>query len=131
MDWKLAARRVKRRSLEARLFATFRSLLADRASTSALHGGADVRVLTLPSPAILAFVRHHAVRGEFAMVANFGREPEVVPLAEIGSGEWRVVRASGAEVIGSSVRLPPMGYAWCARPGGDDGVVVVEGGTVG
>jgi hypothetical protein len=51
------------------------------------------------------------------MVANFGREPQTVDLAELGPGEWQVVRAADVEVVGSSVQFAPMAYLWCARPG--------------
>jgi amylosucrase len=111
MDWTIAARR-SGDTIEARLFAMFRSLLADRAATPALHGGAGVEVLTLPSPSLFGFVRHHPVAGRFAMLANFGREVATADLAALGFEGWHTVRSCGAEATDAQVTLTSMGYMW-------------------
>ena len=105
MDWSVAARRSDATTLEGRLFAMFQSLLADRAATPALHGGAGVEVLTTPSPSLFGFVRHHPVAGRFSMLANFGRQAVVTDLAALGLDGWHVVRSSGVEVRSARVTM--------------------------
>jgi amylosucrase len=112
MNWDAAARRRETASLEHRLFAMFTSLFADRAATPALHGSAEVRVLSLPSPSLFGFVRTHAVAGRFAMLANFGREQVVIDLSLAGLDGWRSIRASAVRLAASEITLEPMGYMW-------------------
>ncbi|MDO8390577.1 MAG: alpha-amylase family protein [Actinomycetota bacterium] len=117
MDWAAAARRTVAGTLQARLFDVFRGLTADRAATPALHGGVNTEVLTPADPAILAFVRHHPVRGSFAMVANFGHSTRVFDLADLGLTAPTLVRTSDAEFEGGTIVLPPLAYAWFTTPG--------------
>jgi amylosucrase len=112
MDWSVAARRTSPDTIEGRLFAMFRSMLADRATTPALHGSARTSVLAMPSPALFGFVREHAVVGSFAMIANFGRSAVTDDLARVGLEGWRPVRASCAELSGTNLMLAPAGYVW-------------------
>jgi len=117
MSWPVAARRTDRTTLEARLFGVVRSLMADRAATPALHGGASVQVLTPADQALLVFVRHHPVRGSFAMVANFGHSTRAFSLAGLDLTAPCVVRSAGVDFEGPAVALAPMGYAWFSAPG--------------
>ncbi len=112
LDWEVAARRSDPSTLEYRLFTTFQSLFADRAATPALHGSAEVSVLSMPLPALFGFVRTHAVAGRFAMLANFGRRHMTADLALVGLDGWQLARASGVRLTGQAVAIEPMGYVW-------------------
>ncbi len=93
------------RTLEARLFAMFQSLLADRAATPALHGGAGVEVLTTPSPSLFGFVRAPP-RGRTVLRCSPTSDGSAVvtDLATLGLDGWRVVTVLGRRGDGRTRR---------------------------
>jgi len=100
-------------TLEARLFALFADLAADRAAIGALHGSGRFAVLPSPDRHVLCFTRSHPAHGRFTMVANFGHATAVVRLADVCAGESVVARSAGASVSSEGIaQLAANGYLW-------------------
>ena len=117
MDWAVADRRQVTGTLEARLFALFASLAADRASIGALHGSGRFAVLPSSNPHLLCFTRSHPAHARFTMVANFGRGTAVVRLADVGAEGSAVARSAGSSVSGEGIaQLAANGYLWLTNP---------------
>ena len=115
MDWDAAAKRNARGTVEAAMFSTMAELARDRALQPALHGAAALDVLEPDDPHVLAFTRHDADRGRFAMVANFGGATAVAALGALGLEGLHVVRAAAGATVGAGVAtLPPLAYLWLA-----------------
>lgn len=116
MDWSVAARRTVPGTLEARLFAMFASLAADRAAVGALDASGQLEVLHSAEPHVLCFRRTHPAHGTFTMVANFGHGTEVVGLSGLGAAEATVRRSAGATIGDGIAQLAPLGYLWLTNP---------------
>jgi len=113
MDWAVAEQRHVAGTLEARLFALFAGLAADRAAIGALHGSGRFAVLPSPDRHVLCFTRSHPAHGRFTMVANFGHATAVVRLADVCAGESVVARSAGASVSSEGIaQLAANGYLW-------------------
>ncbi|MCY7299835.1 MAG: hypothetical protein LH616_11565, partial [Ilumatobacteraceae bacterium] len=113
MDWAVAEQRHVAGTLEARLFALFAGLAADRAAIGALHASGRFAVLPSPDPHVLCFTRAHPAHGRFTMVANFGHGTAVLRLADVGAGESVVARSAGASVSSEGIaQLAANGYLW-------------------
>ncbi len=113
MDWALAEQRHVTGTLEARLFAVFAGLAADRSALGALHAAGHFAVLSAPDPHLLCFTRSHPAHGTFTMIANFGRSTSVVQLADVGAAGSVVARAASASVSSDGVaQLAANGYCW-------------------
>lgn len=117
MDWTVAERRHVSGTLEARLFALFAGLAADRAAIGALHASGWFDVLPSPDVHLLCFTRSHPAHGSFTMIANFGHGTAVVRLADVGASGAVVARATGASVTADGIaQLASNGYLWLTNP---------------
>ena len=117
MDWSVAQCRHVAGTLEARLFAVFAGLGADRAAIGALNASGRFAVLPSPDVHVLCFTRSHPAHGRFTMVANFGHGTAVLPLADVGVSDAVVARAAGASVSPEGIaRLTANGYLWLTTP---------------
>ncbi|MDO9175123.1 MAG: alpha-amylase family protein [Actinomycetota bacterium] len=116
MDWTVAARRHAAGTLEARLFAMFVSLAADRAAIGALDAAATLTVLPAVNPHVFCFTRTHPAHGTFTMLANFGHGTAVVALSSVGAGAATVQRSAGATVDAGVAQLATNGYLWLTSP---------------
>jgi amylosucrase len=114
MDWDVAARRVVDGKIEHRVFGSLQRLLRARAATPALHGGARIVLVHLDDHRLFCF-RRHSAHGEFAMVANFGRETVMLPGHERERHALIGTLRHGSGVAIDAARamtLRPSGYAW-------------------
>ena len=117
MDWSVAQCRHVAGTLEARLFAVFAGLGADRAAIGALNASGQFAVLPSPDVHVLCFTRSHPAHGRFTMVANFGHSTAVFPLADVDASDAVVARAAGASVSPEGIaRLTANGYLWLTTP---------------
>ena len=117
MDWSVAQCRHVAGTLEARLFAVFAGLGADRAAIGALNASGRFAVLPSPDVHVLCFTRSHPAHGRFTMVANFGHSTAVFPLADVDASDAVVARAAGASVSPEGIaRLTANGYLWLTTP---------------
>ena len=113
MDWSVVARRHVAGTLEARLFAVFAGLGADRAAIGALNASGRFAVLPSADGHLLCFTRSHPAHGRFTMIANFGHGTSVLRLADVGASDAVVARAAGASVSPEGVaQLAANGYLW-------------------
>ena len=117
MDWVAAARRGDASSVEARVFASLRELIACRRSLPSLHASVPVRPLAANNRRIFAYARAHPRRGRFLGLVNFNDAPESCDagvLAQAGLVEPRgALGPSGHfEVREGRIHLPGLGFAW-------------------
>lgn len=117
MDWDVAARRDLPGTLEHRVFASMRRLVAARRALPQIDGGARSVVHDTGDRRVFCFERTHAYQGPLCMVANFSDDPIAVPLAALPgwvAGASVAHAAAGAAVDATAVLLPPLGWAWLA-----------------
>jgi amylosucrase len=83
MDWVAAARRSDPESLEGRVFAAMRRLVAARRSQPALRAGGETRLLGTDNPHVLACRRLHPRSSPLLAATNFSDYPQTVNAAVV------------------------------------------------
>lgn len=118
MDWPAAGRRHDSQTVEGRLWAGLRRLIAARARTRAVHAQGHATPIWTFSEHVFGLWREHA--GErLLLLANFTEAPQSVPLA---LAHERGVQVDGADLAAGGgrplhtrhdlLRLAPYQYAW-------------------
>jgi amylosucrase len=113
MDWQAAARRGDAGTLEGRLFAGLRELVAARRAAPALHAAGSVAPQDTGNPHVFGFRRDHGGHA-FLALANFSEHEQAVAAVQAG------LRVDGGErAYGSAPRragdfaiLEPYGIVW-------------------
>jgi len=119
MDWAAAARRSDPRTLEGRVFASFRRLGEVRRSLVALRGGGQPELLDPGNDAVLAWRRRHPRGGAFVALANVSATPRAVDADTVtGFGTFAPVLCSDGDlgVRDGRLTIPGLGFAWFAEP---------------
>ena len=117
MDWAQAARRSDPDSVEGRVFAAIRALIAARRALLALRSGGDTEILPTENRHVLAYRRTHPRSAPFLSVTNFSDYPQAVD-ARLASRarlqEPRLVHAptAGTVLAAGRIELPPWSFAW-------------------
>ena len=108
MDWEAAARRHDPETVEGRLFAGLRALIAARRARPALHAGGSVEPFDTGNPQVFGFRREHGA-ARFTAFASFSETEQAVrsPAATVAVPGGRPPRRAGDYLI-----LEPYGYAW-------------------
>ena len=117
MDWAQAARRSDPDSVEGRVFAAIRALIAARRALLALRSGGDTEILPTENRHVLAYRRTHPRSAPFLSVTNFSDYPQAVDARLAGRArlnEPRVVHATTGETVLAAGRmeLSPWSFAW-------------------
>lgn len=117
MDWDAAGRRDAPDTVEGRVFAGFRRLVAARRMSVALHGGGDVEPLWVDDPRVLAWRRIHPRFGALLGLANVDDHPHTVDagvLARVPIPHPVDALANGAPLDTASGRIdiPPLTARW-------------------
>jgi amylosucrase len=120
MDWDAAARRHDAATVEGRVFASLRHLLAVRAATPELRAGGRTEPLWPDHPAVLAYVRSHPRTGRLLVLASFSDLETSVDmriLSEAGLGPVRdLLEPTGVfPYADGRIVLPPLGLRWLAE----------------
>ena len=117
MDWAQAARRSDPDSVEGRVFAAIRALIAARQALLALRSGGDTEILPTENRQVLAYRRTHPRSAPFLSITNFSDYPQAVDARLAGRArlhEPRLVHATIGETIRAAgrIELPPWTFAW-------------------
>ena len=117
MDWAQAARRSDPDSVEGRVFAAIRALIAARRALLALRSGGDTEILPTENRHVLAYRRTHPRSAPFLSVTNFSDYPQAVDARLAGRArlqEPRLVHATTGETVlaPGRIQLPPWSFAW-------------------
>ena len=117
MDWAQAARRSDPDSVEGRVFAAIRALIAARRALLALRSGGDTEILPTENRHVLAYRRTHPRSAPFLSVTNFSDYPQAVDARLAGRArlqEPRLVHATTGETVlaAGRIQLPPWSFAW-------------------
>jgi amylosucrase len=117
MDWQVAARRADPETVEGRVFAGFRRLIAARRRLPALHAAGSVVPLWTDNHRIFAYVRSHPRAGRFLGLANFSDLAEscnasVLAAAGMTDPELALVSEGQLEVREGRVQIPALGFLW-------------------
>jgi amylosucrase len=109
MDWQAAERRHNPDSVEGRLWAGLRRLVAARRATRAVHAHGRSQARWTGNDHVFALAREHA--GErLLVVANFTAEPQRIPLDAADTAaelDGRPLERDGHEIV-----LAPYQYLW-------------------
>ena len=117
MDWQAAERRHDPQTVEGRLFAGLRTLIAARSGCPALHGAGRVEPFATGNPHVLGYRRDH--RGQaFLALASFSEREQAVRRDQHGLrvDAGTAIAASGdrPRPAGDHVILAPYEFAWLA-----------------
>ena len=117
MDWAQAARRSDPDSVEGRVFAAIRALIAARQALLALRSGGDTEILPTENRHVLAYRRTHPRSAPLLSVTNFSDYPQAVDARLAGRArlhEPRLVHATTGETVlaAGRIELPPWSFAW-------------------
>ncbi len=115
MDWTAAARRHDPATLEGRVFAGLRELIATRKDLLALRGGGDTAIVGVDNGHVFAWRRRHPRSGTFIGLANFSDQPQSVEAAAIGHDGWLETALSSdgpLDVREGRAHLPALGFIW-------------------
>ena len=121
MDWDAAERRHLPGSVEARIHADLRHLIATRRAAPQLHAAAPLEVIDGLDAALIAFRREHPI-GALLSVSNVADEPRSVPatvLPASSSGLVRDLLDGSVLPTRKPVTVAPHGVRWlvAAEPG--------------
>jgi amylosucrase len=114
MDWRVAERRHRPDTIEGRVFADLRRLIAARRGAPQLHAGMPLDILDSGDPGILAFARRHPA-GDLVTVTNF---TETERMAEIPAGPMTTSRnvldlLDGSRLpVDRPIPVPSLGVRW-------------------
>jgi amylosucrase len=119
MDWPAAERRHDQSTLEGRVFAVIRRLVAIRGSQPALQAGGETELLTPDDPHVLAYRRRHPTTHPLVAMANFSdwwQSVDIGLLGAAGIDDPRHVHSTRGRLDASEGRLhlPPWGFVWLA-----------------
>ena len=117
MDWAQAARRSDPDSVEGRVFAAIRALIAARRALLALRSGGDTEILPTENRHVLAYRRAHPRSAPFLSLTNFSDYPQTVDgglVARARLHEPRHVHSTTGEAVMAAgrIELPPWSFAW-------------------
>jgi amylosucrase len=114
MDWTVAERRHQAGTVEARIHADLRRLIAARRAAPQLHAAVPLEVIDPGDPALFVFRRDHPV-GPLLVACNVGEtacdlSAGVLPASPSG---WLVDLLEGSRHRSADpVRIPPRGVRW-------------------
>ena len=117
MDWAQAARRSDPDSVEGRVFAAIRALIAARRALLALGSGGDTEILPTENRHVLAYRRAHPRSAPFLSLTNFSDYPQTVDAGLVARArlhEPRHVHSTTGEAVMAAgrIELPPWSFAW-------------------
>ncbi|MBM2623154.1 hypothetical protein JIG36_47425 [Actinoplanes sp. LDG1-06] len=115
MDWDAAARRHDPATLEGRVYAGLRELIAARKDLLALRGGGETATVGVDNGHVFAWRRRHPRSGTFVGLANFSEQPQTVEAAAIGHYGWleTALSSDGPLVVREGrAHLPGLGFVW-------------------
>jgi amylosucrase len=120
MDWDAAARRADPDTVEGRVHAALRHLLAVRARTPELRAGGRTTPVAVDHPAVLALRREHPAAGRLLVLASFDDVEASVDmgvLSRAGLGPARDLLTPGGSFPSRAGRLtlPPLALRWLAE----------------
>jgi len=114
MDWAAARRRHRRGTIEARIHADLRHLIAARREAPQLHAAVPLDMIDAGDTAMFAFRRDHPV-GALVSVSNFADTPRIIPgslLPPAPSGLVVDLLDGSAHPAGADIGLAAHGVRW-------------------
>jgi amylosucrase len=109
LDWQAAAMRLNGNSIEGRLFAGIKKILAVRAATPAFHASNPVEAPLAPHSDVLVFKRG---QGGVTVVANFGARHVQLDLTQFCEEGVQDRLGNCAVSPGGKLELAPYACAW-------------------
>ena len=115
MDWEAAGRRRRRGTIEGRIHADLRRLIAARRQAPQIHAAVPLDVLDTGDPALFAFGRDHPI-GALVSVSNFAdairADPRDAPAPPPRRGcSWTCSTCRGTRP-GEPIEIPRTGVRW-------------------
>ncbi len=114
MDWEAAGRRHRRGSIEARIHADLRRLIAARREAPQLHAAVPLDVLDTDEPALFAFRRDHPI-GALVAMSNFADATRTIPVALLPTSPSGVIMDlldASSWANGEAIEVPARGVRW-------------------
>ena len=117
MDWDAAERRHDEKQVEGRMFAALRGLAQARGRAPALRSDSATRLLPLPDPHVLGYVRTHPRTAPVLALASFSDDERIVDgsvldRAGIRTPEHVHSTAGGLQWSDGRLVLPAWGFLW-------------------
>ena len=121
MDWAAAGRRADPSTVEGRVFAGIRRLVAARRSLPVLHAEATVTPLDTDDAGVFAYARADVRGRRFLGLASFERVPRsvdarILDRARLARPRDALADDGSVDSSGGRIHLPPYGLAWLADP---------------
>jgi amylosucrase len=114
MDWRLAERRHRPETVEGRIFADLRDLVAARRAAPQLHAANPLDIVDAAVPGVFAFIRRHPA-GDLSAIFNFTEFQRTVgaPITPASASGRLVDLLDGSRLPSDSpIEVPRLGVRW-------------------